>query len=79
MQLKNAQYIGKVYCAKLSSIIPTLSELKHIKVHYTTLWAAITYNTEYLRIKRAFYCTYKAINKNNVTIEINEIVRLVFI
>ena len=79
MQLKNAQYIGKVYCAKLSSIIPTLSELKHIKVHYTTLCAAITYNTEYLRIKRAFYCTYKAINKNNVTIEINEIVRLVFI
>jgi len=37
MQLKNAQYIGKVYCAKLSVIITTLSELKHIKVHYTTL------------------------------------------
>jgi hypothetical protein len=37
MQLKNAQYIGKVYYAKLSSITPTLSELKHIKERFTTL------------------------------------------
>ena len=45
MQLKNAQYIGKVYCAKLSIITPTLSELiplmRHIcdiKAYKSTLY-----------------------------------------
>jgi hypothetical protein len=43
MQLKNAQYIGKVYCAKLSIIIYRINSLnchatlKHIKERFTTL------------------------------------------
>jgi hypothetical protein len=58
MQLKNAQYIGKVYCAKLSSITPTLSELiplmNHIcdiKAYKSTLYYTLAYIYVYYRIK----------------------------
>jgi len=35
MQLKNAQYIGKVYCAKLGSITPKLKHIKYITLHFS--------------------------------------------
>jgi len=49
MQLKNAQYIGKVYCAKLSIIITTLSELIPLMRHICDIKA----------YKRAFYYTLR--------------------